>query len=100
MHTPRFCCRLLFFDALSTVRSRSPSWSLPDSSHAAFSSSLTTTVFSQCSTRWLDISPTQGDIEGPQTFIFYIASLQEDLPTLSPLSAFVAHMHEKVRQQR
>jgi hypothetical protein len=36
--------------------------------------------------------------KGHKTFIFYRAPLREDLPTPPPLSAFVAHVHEQVRQ--
>ena len=37
--------------------------------------------------------------KGHKTFIFYRAPRQEDLPTLSPLFAFVAHVHEQVGEQ-
>ncbi len=37
----------------------------PDGSHAAFSSTLTTTVFSQCSSRWFDASPHRATPEVP-----------------------------------
>src|SRR4051812_29612722 len=52
-------------DASSAVHSRSPSRSPPDTVFRAFSSSFTTTVFSQRSMRWFGISPPQGDTEGP-----------------------------------
>ena len=44
------------FDTSATIRLRSPSRSPPDASHDAFSSSLTTTVFSQRSMRWFEAS--------------------------------------------
>ena len=43
---------------------RSSSRSLPDAFSGAFSSSLTTTVFSQRSTRWFDISPHRATPKG------------------------------------
>jgi hypothetical protein len=60
-------------DTSSAVRSRSPSRSLPDPSTGAFSSSLTTTVFSQRSMRWLDASPRRATPEGQQSSIFRTA---------------------------
>src|SRR3954451_13677047 len=55
-------------DASSAVHSRSPSRSLPDAVIRAFSSSLTTTVFSQRSMRRFDTSPRRAAPKG-QTFI-------------------------------
>src|SRR3954466_10640370 len=55
-------------DASSVVHSRSPSRSLPDTVIRAFSSSLTTTVFSQRSMRRFDTSPRRAAPKG-QTFI-------------------------------
>jgi len=55
------------FDAVlrfSTLQQRSSSWSLPDASPGAFSSSLTTTVFSQRSMRWFEASPHRAAPEG------------------------------------
>ncbi len=63
---PRFRCRFLNLDASTVVHSRSSSRSPPDDSPAAFSSTLTTTVFSQRSSRWFDTIPRKDDAEGPQ----------------------------------
>jgi hypothetical protein len=62
---PRFRCHFLNLDASAVVHSRSSSRSPPDDSHAAFSSTLTTTVFSQRSSRWFDAIPRKDDAEGP-----------------------------------
>src|SRR4051794_9931777 len=51
-------------DASSAVHSRSPSRSLPDAVIRAFSSSLTTTVFSQRSMRRFDTSPRRAAPKG------------------------------------
>src|SRR3954453_7166652 len=67
----------------------SPSRSLPDTVIRAFSSSLTTTVFSQRSIRRFDNSPRRAAPKG-QTFIFCTAPrLITQLP--SDLPRFVAH---------
>src|SRR4051812_30694673 len=71
-------------DASTVVHSRSPSRSLPDTVIRAFSSSLTTTVFSQRSMRRFDTSPRRAAPKG-QTFIFctaprLITQLPSDLP--------------------
>src|SRR3954453_2129413 len=71
-------------DASSAVHSRSPSRSLPDAVIRAFSSSLTTTVFSQRSMRRFDTSPRRAAPKG-QTFISCtaprsITQLPSDLP--------------------
>ena len=54
------------FDTSTAIRLRSPYRFPPDASYDAFSSSLTTTVFSQRSMRWFDTTPPKGDAEGPQ----------------------------------
>ena len=77
---PRFRCRLGLFDTSTAVRLRSPSWSPPDTSPGAFSSSLTTTVFSQRSMRRFDASP-EGRRRRATTFITRTAPHQEGLPT-------------------
>jgi hypothetical protein len=65
-----------------------------------FPQSLTTTVFSQCSTRRLDISLRRATPKGHKTFIYYTALLHEaDLHSNLPV-AFVAHMQENVSDQR
>jgi hypothetical protein len=56
----------------------------PNASNDAFSSSLTTTVFSQRSMRWFGASPRRAAPEG-QTSISYAAPLPEALPTSSSL---------------
>jgi len=63
---PQFRCRFLNLDASAVVHSRSSSRSPPDDSPAAFSSTLTTTVFNQRSSRWFDTIPRKDDAEGPQ----------------------------------
>ena len=78
------------FDTSTAVRSRSPSRSPPDASPGAFSSSLTTTVFSQRSMRWFDASP-EGRRRRATTFITCTAPHQEGLPTHRLPSALVAH---------
>ena len=52
------------FDTSAAIRLRSPSRSPPDASHDAFSSSLTTTVFSQRSMRWFEASPRRAAPKG------------------------------------
>ena len=49
-----------------------------------FPQSLTTTVFSQCSTRWLDVSLRRATPKGHKTFIYYTALLHKGRPTLQP----------------
>jgi hypothetical protein len=49
-----------------------------------FPQSLTTTVFSQCSTRRLDASLRRATPKGHKTFIYYTALLHKGLPTLQP----------------
>ena len=53
------------FDTSATIRLRSPSRSPPDASHDAFSSSLTTTVFSQPSMRRFKASLRRATPKGP-----------------------------------
>src|ERR1022692_3762865 len=66
---PRFRCRLSGLDTSAAVRLSSPSRSPPDAIMRAFSSSLTTTVFSQRSMRRLDASPRRATPKGHQSFI-------------------------------
>src|SRR5664280_3434258 len=49
-----------------------------------FPQSLTTTVFSQCSTRRLDVSLRRATPKGHKTFISYTALLHKGRPTLQP----------------
>ena len=83
---PRFRCHLSGLDTSTAVRLRSPSRSPPDAITRAFSSSLTTTVFSQRSMRWLDASPRRATPKGHQSFISCTAPRsvtplpQSDLP--------------------
>src|ERR1035437_8903647 len=49
-----------------------------------FPQSLTTTVFSQCSTRRLDVSLRRATPKGHKTFIYYTALLHKGRPTLQP----------------
>src|SRR6266511_1808709 len=86
------------FDTSSAVHSRSSSWSPPDASTDAFSSSLTTTVINQRSMRWFDISPRRATSKG-HTFITCTAPHQET-PLRPPPSAFVAHTRSKKRPKR
>ena len=77
---------------------------LPDPRLTAFTppfpQSLTTTVFSLCSMRRLDVSPRRATPKGHKTFIYYTALLHRGLPTLDLSFAFVAHMEVHVREQR
>src|SRR5664279_2282057 len=59
----------------------------------AFSSSLTTTVFSQRSIRWFDATPRRATPKGHQSFISHAAAHRLRSPTYIPtsLSARVAH---------
>src|SRR6266480_4159490 len=66
------------------IRSRSPSRSPPDASTDAFSSSLTTTVFSQRSMRWLEASLRRATPKGHETFIFRTAPHQGLVPASGP----------------
>ena len=52
------------FDTSTAIRLRSPYRFPPDASYDAFSSSLTTTVFSQCSMRWFDTTPRRATPKG------------------------------------
>lgn len=63
-----------------------------------FPQSLPTTVFSQCSIEVAWRLPPQGDAEGPQNLhlLHNIASRRSTY--IQPLSAFVAHVQEQVRQ--
>ena len=81
----------LTFDTSTAIRLRSPSRSPPDTLTGAFSSSFTTTVFSQRSTRWFGTSRRRAVPKG-HTFISHTAPHQEPrLHDQAPLSAFVAH---------
>ena len=78
------------FDTSATIRLHSPSRSPPDASHDAFSSSLTTTVFSQRSMRRLEASLRRATPKGHETFISRTAPHQGLSPT-SALLAFRTH---------
>ena len=72
------------FGTSATIRSRSPSRSPPDASAGAFSSSLTTTVFSQRSMRRLEASLRRATPKGHETFISRTAPHQGLAPTSGP----------------
>ena len=72
------------FGTSATIRSRSPSQSPPDASAGAFSSSLTTTVFSQRSMRRLEASLRRATPKGHETFISRTAPHQGLAPTSGP----------------
>src|ERR1019366_9098853 len=72
------------FGTSATIRSRSPSRSPPDGLTGAFSSSLTTTVFSQRSMRRLGASLRRAAPKGHETFISRTAPHQEPVPTSGP----------------
>jgi hypothetical protein len=59
---------------------------------APFNTSLTTNGRSRRSMCRFEASPTQGDSEGPKSFIFHTASLQQNLAYIKFLSVFVAHL--------
>ncbi len=82
-------------DASAVVHSRSPSRSPPDGSHAAFSASLSTTVFSQGTMRWLDASPRRAAPKGHETFILRAASTSKSSPptAATPFRAHGAKCH-------
>ena len=65
------------------------SGSTPDSSYAAFSSTLTTTVFSQRSSRWFDASPHRATPEGHNSSISYAAPHHKEVNSYmsTPLGA-------------
>src|SRR3954466_14624810 len=71
-------------DASSVVHSRSPSRSLPDTVIRAFSSSLTTTVFSQRSMRRFDTSPPQGGTEGPNLHLLHSTAIDHSVTKRPP----------------
>lgn len=79
---PGFDVVLIFFDTSAAIHLRSPFQSPPDASFDAFSSSLTTTVFSQRSMRRFGASPRRATPKG-QTFISRTAPFSEAvlLPT-------------------
>lgn len=95
------------FDVISyfsTLPQRFARARLPDPRLTAFTppfpQSLTTTVFSLCSMRRLDVSPRRATPKGHKTFIYYTALLHRGLPTLDLSFAFVAHVQVHVREQR
>ena len=75
------------------------SWSPPDASNDAFSTSLTTTVFNQRSTRWFEASPRRAAPKGQPSSLaqhhFQEPRLHQRLP-----SAFVAHQVSRFRRRR
>src|SRR5215475_4808523 len=79
-------------DTSTAVRGYSSSWSPPDTSRAPFSTSLTTTVFSQRSMWWFEASARPATPKG-QTFISYRTPIPESPTYLhpDPHSSFVAH---------
>lgn len=79
---PGFDAAFIFFDTSAAIHLRSPFQSSPDASYDAFSSSLTTTVFSQRSMRRFGASPRRATPKG-QTFISRTAPFPEavQLPT-------------------
>src|SRR5664279_2508275 len=68
----------------------------------AFSSSLTTTVFSQRSMRWFDATPRRATPKGHQSFISHAAAHRLRSPTYIPtsLSARVAHTRVGLRRDQ
>ena len=88
---PRFRCRFLPLGTSSAFTCVRLSGSTPDNSYAAFSSTLTTTVFSQRSSRWFDASPHRATPEGHNSSIFYAAPHHKgSTPTCRLLSARAA----------
>src|ERR1039457_5511457 len=64
-------------DTSSVVHLRSPSCPPPDASHDAFSSSLSTPVFSSCTMRRFDAALRRATPKGHKTFISCTAAHQE-----------------------
>ena len=94
-HRPGFDVNCLCYDTSAAIRLRSSPWSPPDTSRVPFPRSLTTTVFSQRSTRRFEASPRRAAPKG-QTFISHTAP-----PTTNPAylmglpSMFVTHASAK-----
>ena len=89
------------FDAISyfsTLLQRFARARLPDPRLTAFTppfpQSLTTTVFSLCSMRRLDVSPRRATPKGHKTFIIYTAPHQTRSSYINLSSAFVAHVNK------
>jgi hypothetical protein len=84
------------FDTSAAIRLRSPSQSPPDASHGAFSSSFTTTVFSQRSMRWFDATPRRATPKGHKSFISHATAhlIEAVLPTSQPLLLRAWHTHD------
>ncbi len=81
------------FDTSTAIRLRSPSRSPPDASTCAFSSSLTTTVFSQRSMRRFDATPRRATPKGQQSFIFHAAAHRSRSPTYIHLALCARGTH-------
>jgi hypothetical protein len=81
VHAPVLMPSKTNFDTSIAIRLRSPSRSPPDASRAPFSSSLTTMVFSQRSTRRFDATPRRATPKGHQSFIFHAAAHRSRPPT-------------------
>ncbi len=77
-------------DTSATNHLRSSSWSPPDGSPAAVSTSHTTTVINQRSMWWFGTVPRRAAAKGQYSFIYRTAPHQETRPT-KLLSAFVTH---------
>ena len=75
----------------SRVLSGTSSWSPPDASSTPFPRSLTTTVFSQRSTRWFSALPRRTTLEGQQASISGTAPPMKDVSYMTSSSAFVTH---------
>src|ERR1019366_3487898 len=89
-------------EIVTTLQQWSSSRSPPDASPDAFSSSLTTTVFSQRSMRRLEASPPQGGSEGPSILHLSNSTASRKLTCLHGglLSAFVARSEEHTSELR
>jgi len=83
---PQFRCRLIWFRHFDSgslsLAFLIPTWRI----RCAFSSSLTTTVFSQRSMRWFDASPRRATPKGHKSFIFHAAPHRTRSPTWWPRS--------------
>ena len=89
---PRFRCHSYTFDTSSTVRSRSPSWLIPDGARcAAFSATLTTPALNRRSLRWFEASPCRAT---PEDLPPSLHSTAQSGPIfyIDPSFAFVAHI--------
>jgi hypothetical protein len=85
---PRFRCHLFCNGTSTAVRFYSSSWSLPDTLYGAFSTSFTTTVFSQCS-MWRFGASTRIATPKGQTIISRTASTPVNLSYLHKVSFIV-----------